>query len=97
MNKILNPSPQVRELVYDVEDTITDWLTQEAATSDGNILTRCFTPKFIILAQQVKALRERVGPQTTKVMAFKEGSTTDHEVIHPEEKEEVTYALLHIF
>ncbi|KAI3454407.1 hypothetical protein Pfo_011070 [Paulownia fortunei] len=49
---------QIKEVVYDVEDTIDSCLTQAAASKGKNILRRGLNPKRVSLAKEVKSLRE---------------------------------------
>lgn len=54
---------QIRELVYDVEDTIETCLARKAAARSSNFISRNVKKLSINMAQQVKSLRlERVKP-----------------------------------
>lgn len=68
---------QVRDVIYEVEDTIDSWLTQAAALkSKGKVkrLTKWLSPNHISLASQVKTLRQdRVKEMLDKTMTM--GST----------------------
>ncbi|KAI3454409.1 hypothetical protein Pfo_011072 [Paulownia fortunei] len=58
---------QIREVVYDAEDTIDSCLTQAAAAKGKNILRRGLNPKRVSLAKEVKSLREdKVKPMFDK-------------------------------
>lgn len=49
---------QIREVVYEAEDTIDICLVRAAAEKSRNIVSRNLNPKRISLAKQVKSLRE---------------------------------------
>ncbi|KAI3454413.1 hypothetical protein Pfo_011076 [Paulownia fortunei] len=49
---------QIREVVYDAEDTIDCCLTQAAAAKDNNLLRRGLNTKPVSLAKEVRSLRE---------------------------------------
>ncbi|KAH6761554.1 hypothetical protein C2S52_018987 [Perilla frutescens var. hirtella] len=61
---------QIREVVYDVEDTIDTCLTEAAAASGKNAIRRHFSPNRVNLAKYVRSLREdKVKPVLDKVRA----------------------------
>ncbi|KAL8529940.1 hypothetical protein ACS0TY_007130 [Phlomoides rotata] len=85
---------QIRDVVYEVEDTIDSWLTQAAALKGNPKSNRCFIwlcPNHVSLANEVKSLREdkvkimldkasKMGPVGTTMVEQAKETRTDRPI-----------------
>lgn len=62
---------QIREVVYDAEDTIENCLAKAAAAKEKNVVRRNLGPNRLTLAKQVRSFREdKLKPTLEKVKSF---------------------------